>query len=193
MESVLPQTLPQSLVSTAQPNALADFDSIADACRPGIFRFVLASLRDRDAAETITQECLFKAYQARSEFRGDGTPRAWLMRIAINMIRNHLRSARLKFWRRTQRQGIEANFAADWLADEKSSPETVALARQRVAEVWSVAGELPERQRTVFLLRFGEEMELAEIAAVTGMQVGTVKSHLFRALNTLRERIEERR
>ncbi|MBZ5606583.1 MAG: sigma-70 family RNA polymerase sigma factor, partial [Acidobacteriia bacterium] len=81
----------------------------------------------------------------------------------------------------------------DWLADEKSSPESVAEARQRVAEVWNVAAELPERQRTVFLLRFGEDMDLAEIAAATGMQIGTVKSHLFRALNAMRQRIEERR
>lgn len=191
MESVLPHSLVGR--ATAPAEELADFEAVADACRPGIFRFVLASLRDRDAAETITQECLFKAYQARSEFRGEGSVRGWLMRIAINLVRNHLRNARLKFWRRTQRHSVEASFAADWLADEKSSPESVAEARQRVAEVWNVAAELPERQRTVFLLRFGEDMDLAEIAAATGMQIGTVKSHLFRALNAMRQRIEERR
>jgi len=189
METVLADSLARPEVG-ALPE-IADFEAVALACRPGIFRFVLASLRDRDAAETITQECLLKAYQARTEFRGEGSVRGWMMRIAINMIRNHLRSARLKFWRRTQRQGVEAAFAADWLPDGKTSPESDALARQQVAAVWSVAAELPERQRTVFLLRFGEDMELAEIAAATGMQVGTVKSHLFRAVNAVRERVED--
>jgi RNA polymerase sigma-70 factor (ECF subfamily) len=49
-----------------------------------------------------------------------------------------------------------------------------------------VVGHLSERQRTVFLLRFVEDMELAEIAAVTGMKEGTVKVHLFRALRAVR-------
>jgi RNA polymerase sigma-70 factor (ECF subfamily) len=190
MESVLPQ----SLVSTALPAPeLADFDAVANACRPAIFRFVLAMLRDRDAAETITQECLFKAYQARADFRGEGSVRSWLMRIAVNMVRNDLRNARLKFWRRTQRQGVDATFAADWLSDGKSSPEDLAEARQRVSEVWAAASELPDRQRTVFLLRFGEDMDLLEIAAATGMSLGTVKTHLFRAVNSLRQKIEDRR
>jgi DNA-directed RNA polymerase specialized sigma24 family protein len=65
--------------------------------------------------------------------------------------------------------------------------------------VWSAARSLTERQRTVFLLRFVEDMDLLEIAAVTGMKEGTVKAHLFRALNAVRAelstnpRITERR
>jgi RNA polymerase sigma-70 factor (ECF subfamily) len=58
--------------------------------------------------------------------------------------------------------------------------------------VWSAAAALSEKQRTVFLLRFVEDMDLLEIAAATGMKEGTVKVHLFRALHAVRERIEER-
>ena len=191
MESVLPRSL--VTIATKPVLEIADFDAVADVCRPVIFRFVLALLRDRDAAETITQECLLKAYEARGDFRGEGSVRGWMMRIAVNMARNHLRNARLKFWRRTQRQGIDASFAADWLGDGKESPEELTAARQRVTAVWNAAANLPDRQRIVFLLRFGEDMELAEIAAATQMQVGTVKSHLFRAVNAVRERIEETR
>ena len=54
------------------------------------------------------------------------------------------------------------------------------------------AAQLPERQRTVFLLRFVEDMELLEISAVTGMKEGTVKTHLFRALKTVRSAMEEK-
>ena len=56
--------------------------------------------------------------------------------------------------------------------------------------IWSAAAKLPAKQRTVFLLRFVEEMELLEIAEVTGMKEGTVKTHLFRALNAVRARLE---
>ena len=61
------------------------------------------------------------------------------------------------------------------------------------AAVWDTVGGLSPRQRTVFLLRFVEEMELLEIAAATGMKEGTVKAHLFRALEAVRTRIEARK
>ncbi len=69
------------------------------------------------------------------------------------------------------------------------NPEQTVLVKERVAAVWDAASQLPERQRTVFLLRFVEEMELLEIAAVTGLQEGSVKVHLFRALRRVRERV----
>jgi RNA polymerase sigma-70 factor (ECF subfamily) len=63
-----------------------------------------------------------------------------------------------------------------------------AQVKQQLQAVWSAAASLPERQRSVFLLRFVEDMDLLEIAAATGMKEGTVKVHLFRALRTVRER-----
>jgi RNA polymerase sigma-70 factor (ECF subfamily) len=58
-----------------------------------------------------------------------------------------------------------------------------------VAAVWEAAAKLPERQRTVFLLRFVEDMDLLEIAYATGMKEGTVKTHLFRAMRAVRTRL----
>src|SRR5579884_612410 len=123
MESVLPQALVRPAKAKTEkglsspeaiPAELADFDAVANSHQAAIFRLILASVRDRDAAETLTQECLIRAYEARKDFRGEASVRSWLIRIAINLVRNHLRSARLKFWRRTQRQGIDAGLAADW-------------------------------------------------------------------------------
>lgn len=117
--------------------------------------------------------------------------KTWLMQIAVNVLRNELTNARLKFWKRTQRSTVDVSSAGEWLADRRSSPEAAMLARQQVARAWAAAETLPDRQRTVFLLRFVEDMELLEIAAATGMKEGTVKTHLFRALQTVRQRVEE--
>jgi len=54
--------------------------------------------------------------------------------------------------------------------------------------MWETVADLSSRQRTIFLLRFLEEMEIPEIATATGMPLGTVKSHLYRALNVVRAR-----
>src|SRR5690349_331519 len=180
-----------SLVSSPAPGAgeIQDFDAFVRAHRPRIFRFMLASLRDRESAENLTQDCFVKAYQARDRFRGAASAGTWLMQIAANLIRDHEGSNRLKFWRRTLRNGADLVDLGDWVPDHHRSPEALALAREQVAAVWSAVARLPERQRTVFLLRFVEDMDLLEIAAVTGMKEGTVKTHLFRALQTVRARL----
>ena len=55
--------------------------------------------------------------------------------------------------------------------------------------IWKAAHSLPPKQKMVFLLRFVEDMDLLEIAAVTGMKEGTVKTHLFRSVRRIRERL----
>jgi RNA polymerase sigma-70 factor (ECF subfamily) len=62
-----------------------------------------------------------------------------------------------------------------------------------VRAVWDVANGLSQQQRAVFLLRFVEDMELNEIASVLGLQAGSVKTHLFRALQTVRGKLKELR
>lgn len=168
---------------------LADFDAVVHLYRPAVFRYLLASLRDHDAAETLTQDCFLKAYRARDGFRGESSVKTWLMRIAVNLMRDHLSNQRLKFWRRTQVACVDVSTAESWLSDRRSSPEAAANARQKVAAVWKAVAELPQGQRTVFLLRFVEDMDILEIAAATGLKEGTVKIHLFRALRTVRARV----
>jgi RNA polymerase sigma-70 factor, ECF subfamily len=163
-----------------------DFDALVEAHRPRVFRFMLASLRDREAAENLTQDCFVRAYQARAQFRGEAGVATWLMHIAANLVRDHEGSGRLKFWRRTLRSDLDVTDVSDWIPDRQRSPEAVASAKEQVRAVWNAAARLSERQRTVFLLRFVEDMDLLEIAAVTGMKEGTVKAHLFRALQSVR-------
>jgi len=160
--------------------------------QPRVFRFILASVRNRETAENLTQDCFIRAYKARGQFRGDSNPGTWFMRIAANLVRTHESSSRLKFWRsvlRPDRDGSPEQIES--VQDTQMSPEAQASAREQIAAIWRVTARLPERQRTVFLLRFVEDMELLEISAVTGMKEGTVKTHLFRALKTVRSAIEE--
>lgn len=170
-----------------------DFDSIVRLHRPRIFRFILASLRDKEVAENLTQDCFVKAYKARDRFRGESSAGTWLMQIAANLIRDHEGSSRLKFWRRALRSGVDPADVSDWVPDRHRSPEAAALAKEQVETIWRAAGKLSEKQRTVFLLRFVEDMDLLEIAAVTGIKEGTVKTHLFRAVETVRAGLEERK
>ena len=115
------------------------------------------------------------------------------MQIAANLVRTHEASGRLKFWRRALHADVDLSDAGDWIPDRQMSPEQIATAKQQVEKIWKVAGRLSGKQRAVFLLRFAEDMELLEIAAITGMKEGTVKTHLFRALKSVRTALEEQR
>jgi RNA polymerase sigma-70 factor (ECF subfamily) len=154
--------------------------------RPQIFRFLLASLRDVDLAETLTQECFLKAYRNWPSFRGDSSPRTWLMRIAINLQKDHWRNRRMQFWRQAHTNSVDVDEACNRLPSGESSPEEQLLAREQVAQVWKAVKRLTEKQRTVFLLRFVEELAYDEIARATGLREGKVKAHLSRALKRVR-------
>ena len=174
----------------AGPTEEEDFESQVRIHRPRIFRFLLASLRNRETAENLTQDCFVRAYQARHQFRGASSIGTWFMQIAANLVRMHESNGRLKFWRRNLQPDADVADLGAAIPDQQHSPEALALIQEQVRAIWTAAADLPPCQRTVFLLRFVEDMDLLEIAEITGMKEGTVKTHLFRALQTVRARVE---
>src|ERR1700756_1220949 len=168
-------------MASAQPLAAREFSHVVTAHRPQIFRFLLASPRDVDLAETMTQECFLKAHRNWAGFRGESSALTWLMRIAINVQKDHWRNRRMQFWRHTRTNAVDVDEASDWLPSGERSPEQQLLARAQGEAVWRVVEKLSGRQKTVFLLRYVEEMEISEIARSAGLSEGTVKAHLSRA------------
>ena len=173
--------------ATAEAIAANEFEEIVASHRPQIFRFLLASTRDVELAETLTQDCFLKAHRNWASFRGESTAMTWLMRIAINLQKDHWRNRRLQFWRLTRNNSVDVDDAGDWLPSGERNAEQRMLAKEQVTHVWRAVETLSERQRTVFLLRFVDELDLREIAETTGMSEGTVKAHLSRALARVRK------
>jgi RNA polymerase sigma-70 factor (ECF subfamily) len=173
-------------IARTEEAAGEEFAAVVVLHRPQIFRFLLSSTRDVDLAETLTQECFLKAHLNWSRFRGESSAMTWLMRIAINLQKDHWRNRRMQFWRQTQSHAVGLEEASEWLPSGERSAEQRLLAHERVRQVARVVEGLSERQRTVFLLRYVEEMELSEIARATGLSEGTVKVHLSRAVAKVR-------
>jgi len=184
-----PQVFPQNVRPAASPahaSALDSVDTLYELYSQRIFRFILTSLRDRDLAESLTQDTFIRAWSAREQFRGDCSPSTWLTRIALNLVRDHTRTNRFRFWQNVARTSVDATEFSGFLPDPASSAESALIAQQQVALIWKTVATLTERQRTVFLLRFVEELDLAEIAEITGMPMSTVKTHLYRGLAIIR-------
>jgi RNA polymerase sigma-70 factor (ECF subfamily) len=186
-------TVEPMTMATANEIAAQEFSNVVANHRLQIFRFLLASTRDVDLAETLTQECFLKAHRNWSHFRGDSSAMTWLMRIAINLQKDHWRNRRMQFWRQASTNKVDLDEASEWLPSGERSVEQKMLARERVAHVWRAVEGLSERQKTIFLLRFVEELELSEIAQTTGLSEGTVKAHLSRALARVRAELGGKR
>lgn len=185
-------TIPAELISLSgdhRISELEDIDALVRLYKPKVFRFVAFTLADRDAAESITHDCFLKAHRSRDQFRGDCSISTWLLRIAFNLVRDHTKSQKFRFWKSAAATAIDASEVSHYLPSGASSPEAQLIARERVKMVHQALQELSGRQRGVFLMRFVEEMDLSDIAATTGMTVPTVKTHLYRAVGAVRARL----
>ena len=180
--------------AAAGARSLADFDAVVREHQKRIFRLLLTLLRDEDAAETLTQDCFIKAYQARDKFRGDASVATWLTKIAVNLARDHRRSGKMNFWRTlisrdSAPEGEEEMTSALDPADTSPGAERSLIAKEDAERALAALNSLPEKQRMVASLRFLEDMDGSEIAEALSMKVGTVKAHLFRAVHTIRREL----
>jgi RNA polymerase sigma-70 factor, ECF subfamily len=163
---------------------IEDFERLVEQHRTRVLRFVFASVRDMDLAESLTQDCFWKAYRNRNAFRGECSVHTWLLKIAINLVRDHVRSSRFQFWKKVQ--NVQCDEIGNW-PDRGISPEDKAQVSQRVQAVWEATKTLSERQRTVFFLRYMEDLDVREIALSTGLSESTVHVHLVRAVRGIRK------
>ena len=109
---------------------MQDFDRVMQLYWPRVLRFVMASVRDRDAAETLTQDCFWNAYRNRHSFRGDSSVNTWLMRIAVNAVRKSTRNRRLQFWKQVQHSAVDPAALGERLPDGSISQEAKALVEE---------------------------------------------------------------
>jgi RNA polymerase sigma-70 factor (ECF subfamily) len=165
---------------------LDDIDALSRTYRARLIRFVAYSTGDPDLAETIAQDTLLRAFNGRENFRRECSVSTWLTGIAINVLRNHQRTERYKFWKKVKSNAMDVHEMASFLPADGSGPESQMLAKERVEQLARILQTLSNNQRTIFLMRFTEEMEVADISEVLGMQVNTVRTHLHRALTAVR-------
>jgi RNA polymerase sigma-70 factor (ECF subfamily) len=170
---------------------LDDIDQLVHRYGARLLRFVAFSIGDQDLAQSIVQDSFMKAYNARENFRGDCSVQTWLNRIALNMILDHQRTQKFRFWRSFRKTAVDITEIASTLPSRASTPEKDLLRQERAAQVAKALESLSFNQRTIFLMHFQEGMNIPEISSAIDMSVNTVKTHLHRAVKAVREKIGE--
>jgi RNA polymerase sigma-70 factor (ECF subfamily) len=159
-----------------------------------ITRVAYRLLRDMGEADCAAQESFLRAWQNLGEFREGSTFETWLTRICINWCKDRLKRRRLVlYFHQTADDGGDDTGPRDTSHHPDPSPERRALSREIRERLRDAIETLSPRQKTVFTLKHFEELSIPEIAELTGLDTGTVKSHLFRAAHKIRERLRDLR
>jgi RNA polymerase sigma-70 factor (sigma-E family) len=152
-----------------------DFDAWVTARGPGLLRLAQALTGDRADAEDVVQEALSRALPRWDRISRLEDPDAYVRRMVVN--------AHTSWWRRFRRR--ESPVAEPVRVDVPAGPDDGQSADDR-ERVLRACRALPEVQRTAVVLRYYEQLEYAEIAALTGVREGSVRSRVSRGLATLR-------
>ncbi|WP_221032109.1 RNA polymerase sigma factor [Actomonas aquatica] len=187
----------RSLVARFQGGDESAFAQIVRTHRDRIYGYVRNMLRDETDAEEVTQDTFVRAYRALGRFRGDASLTTWLHRIATNLARNRY----WYFFRRRRQDTISLDWTApdsdqspigeSFVCDEpdpcqqSTKEEFLGAVRESLAEIDPILREPLE-------MRAGKGMSYAEIAKLTGVPTGTVKSRISRARRDLRTHLAER-
>jgi RNA polymerase sigma-70 factor (ECF subfamily) len=175
------------LAEQAESGLLRDFGAWMASEQRRVYSLCQRFLQDRDEADSATQDVFLKAYQAlkKEDAKELDDPSRWVMRIAVNTCLDRLRSRKWQFWRRRPSPEDEQMILA-----MAASPSPEAEDRYFAGEIGMrlnrALGRLSPRQRMVFSLRHFEDLSLEEIGDILGLDVGTVKAHMFRAISKLR-------
>src|SRR6266702_3024542 len=151
-----------------------------------IFNLIYRMLQQYEEANEITQETFLAAWQGLPSFRGDARFPTWLYRIAYNCSLKQLEQ-------RKREKALHAAMQAEQLVqhtDDSQRTDAALEARDRQSMVHEQLASLPAKYRVVLVLRHLQEMTYEEIAETLTMPIGTIKTHLFRARNLLKERLE---
>lgn len=155
-----------------------------------LLRLVSRLIRDPAEAEDVAQEAFIKAYRALPSFRGESAFYTWLYRIGVNTAKNWLIANRRRAPTATEIDNTEAeSYGESDLLRDVDTPERLLMSKQIADTVNLAMAELPEELRTAVTLREIEGLSYEEIAQVMDCPIGTVRSRIFRARESIAQKL----
>ncbi|MFQ6092596.1 MAG: RNA polymerase sigma factor [bacterium] len=178
------------LVERCRQNDRDAFSVLVDRHKRMVLGYAYRMVGDEQEAEDIAQDVFLRVYQALPRFRGESKFTTWLYKIVSNVCLNRLRKVRPETLS-IEANDEEQNFSPLRLADRGNTPET-NFERKRFRErIRTLVSSLPPQYSAVITLRHLQDMAYDEIASTLDLPLGTVKTHLFRAKERLKEILEQ--
>jgi RNA polymerase sigma-70 factor (ECF subfamily) len=169
------------------------FGLLVEKYRRQMVHYMFRMVHNQAIAEELAQEIFLRVYRARASYRAEAKFSTWLYRIATNLGVNHARDTRHERGAQTvylDQPDPETGISPD-VADSTPTVEQDMLREARLAAIRKHVMALPERQRTAVLMHKYQDLDYKQIGAVLKLSESATKSLLFRAYQTLRERLKE--
>ncbi|MFN0314841.1 MAG: RNA polymerase sigma factor RpoE [Burkholderiales bacterium] len=180
----------QQLVERAQRGDKHAFELLVAKYQRKLARLLSRFVRDPAEVEDVAQEAFIKAYRALPSFRGESAFYTWLYRIGINTAKNYLMSLGRRAPTTTEFDSEDAEgFEDAGLLREVNTPESELLTKEIATTVNRTMDALPEELRTAIVLREIEGLSYEEIAQAMNCPIGTVRSRIFRARESIAEQL----
>ena len=180
----------KALIKRAQKGDLGAFDLLVLKYQGRIGALISRYISNDADAEDVTQECFIKAFRAIGSFRGDSAFYTWLYRIGANAAKNHLVACKRRPHADATIEDVDLR-ESNYALIEISNPESLAMGNQLARAVAEAMEKLPSELKSALTLREFEGLSYDDIATVLGCPVGTVRSRIFRARETIDEKIKE--
>jgi RNA polymerase sigma-70 factor, ECF subfamily len=172
---------------------MSGFDFLIQKYRKPIVNFMYRMVHNQAVAEELAQEVFLRVYRSRETYRAEARFSTWLYRIATNLGVNYARDTRHERAASTvylDETDSETGTTPD-VADDEPTVEASMLRRERLNAIRQHVLALPERQRMAVLMHKYEGMDYKQIGDVLKLSESATKSLLFRAYQTLREKLKE--
>ena len=171
----------------------ASFNYLAQKYHRAMIHFLFRMVRNQAIAEELAQEVFLRVYRARDSYRAEARFTTWLYRIATNLAVNHARDTRHE--RAAQTVYLDApdeeTGTTPEVADSEPSVEQRLMRDERMATIRAHVMALPERQRMAVLMHKYQGMDYRQIGEVLKLSESATKSLLFRAYQTLRDKLKD--
>jgi len=177
----------------AQAGEDAAFDYLAQKFRRPLVSFMYRMVRNLAIAEELSQEVLLRVYRSRQSYAAEAKFTTWLYRIATNLALNHIRDTKHERPENSvalDESDEESGLAVE-LPDPAMSAEQRMLRRERMVAIRKHVEALPERQRMAVIMHKYQSMDYREISKVLKLSESATKSLLFRAYETLRDKLKD--
>ena len=182
-----------SLIRRLKRRDEAAFATMVRQYQGRVFALVFRMLGDRAEAEDLAQEVFVTVFKSIDSFRGEARFSTWLYRIAANHSKNRIKYLGRRHHQRTRSldDARESDFRGG-MSSAHARPDELATGRELEGIIQECLARLDDDQRVVIILRDLEQLSYAEIAEITDVAEGTVKSRLFRGRAALRALIRQR-